>query len=158
MTSTNKFTWGVLLNISGGVLFLGGIALSFTLIGACLGIPMALVGFPMLIWGTVWLFQAQSQRSQEAIAADVQQGLQHATFREASAAPILQINAPPPLSPANPLAVSPMLPADPPPGVWKRRIPRMPASRASHRQTTKSRNRKSSSGKSTALIWLALVS
>jgi hypothetical protein len=37
MTSSSKLTWGIILLITGWVLFLVGILISFTLVGACLG-------------------------------------------------------------------------------------------------------------------------
>jgi len=75
MKATNKFTWGIILNIVGSLLFVGGIALTLTLIGACVGIPMGLLGLPMMIWGLVWILQGRSQKQQEAIAAGIKEGL-----------------------------------------------------------------------------------
>lgn len=74
MTASNKFTWGVILNVVGWLLFFGGITISFSLIGACIGIPMALVGLPMGIWGTVWAYQGYHGKQQEAIAAGIREG------------------------------------------------------------------------------------
>ena len=77
MLGTEKYTWGIVLNTIGGLLFVGGVALSFTLIGACIGIPMAIVGLPIAIWGVVWAFQGHSQKQQEAIAAGIREGIQY---------------------------------------------------------------------------------
>jgi hypothetical protein len=56
-----------------------GILLTSTGCGAVLGLPMILMALPATIWGTVWCFQGQSQRAQEAIAAGVRQGIQQGT-------------------------------------------------------------------------------
>lgn len=78
MTGAQKFTWGLILNIGGAATLLVGILLTSTICGAIIGVPMILVGLPLLIWGVVWIFQAQSQRAQEAIAFGVQQGIERA--------------------------------------------------------------------------------
>jgi hypothetical protein len=75
MTASGKFTWGLILNISGSLLVVGGIALSFTLIGACIGVPMAVVGLPLAIWGMVWIYQGRDQKQREAIAGGIREGL-----------------------------------------------------------------------------------
>lgn len=78
MTGGEKYGWGVGLTVTGSVLFIGGIALSMTLIGACLGVPMAIVGFPLLVWGFVWAYQGHAQRQQEVISAGIRDGLRQA--------------------------------------------------------------------------------
>lgn len=77
MTASDKFTWGIILNVVGWLLFLGGLALSLSLVGACIGIPMAIVGLPMGIWGTVWTYQGHHGKQREAIAAGIRDGLEH---------------------------------------------------------------------------------
>lgn len=97
MSGSQKHTWGVILNIVGGLLFVGGVALSFSIVGACLGVPMALVGLPLTIWGVVWTFQGKSQKQQEAIAAGVREGLQVRTSQDpAGAEPGKVLSAPTP--------------------------------------------------------------
>ncbi len=75
MTASEKYTWGLILSVTGWLLFMGGIALSFSLIGACLGIPMAVVGLPMGIWGSVWAYQGYYGKQQEVISAGIREGL-----------------------------------------------------------------------------------
>lgn len=75
MTSTNKFTWGIILTIFGSLLASGGLVLTLTVIGACVGIPMGLLGLPMVIWGLVWILQGRTQKQQEAITAGIKEGL-----------------------------------------------------------------------------------
>ena len=75
VTSGKKFGWGIGLSSVGSLLFLGGLALSFTIIGACLGIPFMFIGFPLMIWGAVWTYQARSQAAAEMIAAGIRSGM-----------------------------------------------------------------------------------
>jgi hypothetical protein len=75
MTSEQKFTWGLILDIGGAVGLLLGLGLSTSVIGACLGLPLAFVSFPFLIWGSVWLYQARSQKAQEVIAGGISVGV-----------------------------------------------------------------------------------
>ncbi|HEX5758095.1 MAG TPA: hypothetical protein VF121_02775 [Thermoanaerobaculia bacterium] len=75
MTGSEKFTWGVVLSVAGSLGFVGGIVLSMTLIGACLGIPMALISLPFMIWGTVWAYQGHFQKAQEVLSAGIREGL-----------------------------------------------------------------------------------
>ena len=75
MTGSEKFTWGLVLSVGGSLAFVGGIALSITLIGACLGIPMAVIGFPLMIWGTVWAYQGRLEKAQEVITAGIREGI-----------------------------------------------------------------------------------
>lgn len=108
MNSNQKFTYGLIIEISGAFLFAIGVGISFTLIGACLGIPMALVGVPLMIWGTVWLFQARAEKTKEVIAIGIQQGLtRHEPTQIRSgpspivrASPNQQSTTPPPIPPA----------------------------------------------------------
>ncbi len=78
MTGSEKLTWGIVLNSIGGLLLVGGIVLSFTFIGACLGVPMALVGLPVAIWGTVWMVQGKAEKQAETIADGIRAGLESA--------------------------------------------------------------------------------
>jgi len=75
MTGAQKFTWGIILEFVGFFSVLGGILLSVTMIGACLGIPMIFIGIPLMIWGIIWIFMGRSQRMQEAVAAGIQEGM-----------------------------------------------------------------------------------
>jgi hypothetical protein len=99
MTSSQKLTWGVILAIFGYFFMVIGFGISFTLIGACLGIPMVVIGLPFAIWGSIWTWQGRVLRAEEAIAAGVKQGIQQAQTQ----ANTLQ-NTPPPM------------PTDPPKG------------------------------------------
>ena len=83
------------------MLLVGGLALTFTVIGACIGIPMMIVGVPAMIWGAVLTFQGQAQRAQEAIAAGVQSGMYHAAPPRGGGVTsgIPQTSLPPPLPP-----------------------------------------------------------
>lgn len=78
MTGTEKFTWGIVLNLIASGLLVVGTLLSFTMIGACIGIPMILVALPLYVWGIVWVFQGQFQKQAESIAAGVEYGLKRA--------------------------------------------------------------------------------
>lgn len=75
MTTSQRFTWGLVLGIGGGLLFTGGAALTASLIGACVGVPMALLGLPAMIVGVVWTRRAQFEKAQETIAAGVREGI-----------------------------------------------------------------------------------
>ncbi|HVF71864.1 MAG TPA: YARHG domain-containing protein [Chthoniobacterales bacterium] len=75
MKAGTKFTWGLILALGGKILFVVGIALSFSIIGACLGLPMAAVGFPLIIWGYVWLYKARADKAREVIARGIREGL-----------------------------------------------------------------------------------
>lgn len=75
MTGSEKYTWGVILSVSGGVAISGGILLSATLVGACLGVPMAIVGLPLMIWGAIWAYQGRFQKQQEVISAGIRDGI-----------------------------------------------------------------------------------
>jgi hypothetical protein len=67
---------GIVINIIGACLAFTGILISFTGIGAIIGLPMVCcVGFPMAILGTVMFWQGRAQMSQEAIARGIQAGI-----------------------------------------------------------------------------------
>jgi len=91
----------MILAITGYFSFIIGLALSFTLIGACFGIPMIIVGLPIGIWGNIWMWQGRVQRAEEAIATGVQLGIQKAAAQSV-ARPPAQV-APPPLPQSTPL-------------------------------------------------------
>jgi uncharacterized membrane protein len=95
MTSSSKVTWGIMLLISGWLLFFLGILLSFTGIGACLGIPMIVLGMPLWIVGAIMMWQGKAKRAEEAIAAGVQQGIQQARATKPTSTP----PPPPPVLP-----------------------------------------------------------
>lgn len=75
MTGSEKYTWGVVMSIGGSLGLFGGIALTATLLGACLGIPMALVGLPVMVLGIVWTYQGHFQKQQEVITAGIRDGI-----------------------------------------------------------------------------------
>lgn len=91
MTGSEKYTWGVILGIGGWLSFAGGILLSMTLFGACLGVPLAVIGLPVMIWGIVWGYQGRFQKQQEVISAGIREGL--------SSVQGVQLNIPPPSLP-----------------------------------------------------------
>lgn len=107
MTTNQKFTYGLTLEIVGAFLFFIGIAISFTLIGACLGIPMALAGLPLIIWGIVWLFQARAEKTEQIIAVGIQQGLARHQLPQT-------ISGPPPILAPDPIRQSAAPPSIPP--------------------------------------------
>ena len=96
MTSSSKLTQGIILSVSGWILVILGIALSFTVIGMCLGIPMIVIGMPLWIWGAVWVWQGKVKRAEEAIAAGVRQGIQQAAAMQATAPKVPSSATPPP--------------------------------------------------------------
>jgi hypothetical protein len=75
MTTDNRMTWGLVLNIGGFIGFLFAMGISATGIGACLGIPLAIICLPLAIWGAVWIYQARTQKAQQIIAAGVAAGI-----------------------------------------------------------------------------------
>jgi hypothetical protein len=89
MTGSEKYTWGMVLSIGGSCAFFGGILLSATLIGACLGVPMALIGLPLMVWGIVWAYQGHFQRQQEVISAGIREGI--ASVQAANINPFPQV-------------------------------------------------------------------
>ena len=78
MTSDQKFTSGLILGIGGALGLLLGSGLSATGIGACLGLPLAFVSLPFMIWGSVWIYQGRSQKAQQVIAAGIAAGVREA--------------------------------------------------------------------------------
>ena len=59
-----------------GSVFLGiGVVISFTGIGACLGIPMVLVAIPMIIFGAISHSRARQARVDAVIASSIEEGL-----------------------------------------------------------------------------------
>ena len=98
MTSSSKVTWGIMLLISGWLLVLLGILLSCTGIGACLGIPMIVLGMPLWIVGAIMMWQGKVKRAEEAIAAGVRQGIQQA---QATGKPPTSTPPPPPVLPSD---------------------------------------------------------
>jgi hypothetical protein len=75
MDTRSKTTWGLVLWIGGKFGLLMALLLSLTGIGACLGIPLALVCVPCIICGVVLYFQGRSETAREVIAAGVRQGI-----------------------------------------------------------------------------------
>lgn len=75
MTSDQKFTWGLILGIGGALGLLLGFGLSTTGIGACIGLPLAIVSLPFTIWGSVWIYQARSHKAEQVIAAGMAPGV-----------------------------------------------------------------------------------
>lgn len=65
--SFGKDIGGGALFTLGLVLVFGGIAMSFTGIGALCGIPAAIVGFPILLWGFLLQRKATTERQNVAL-------------------------------------------------------------------------------------------
>jgi hypothetical protein len=87
MDTKSKTSWGLVLWIGGKVGLLIALLLSLTGIGACLGIPLALVCVPCIICGVILYFQARSEMAKEIIAAGVRQGIVEAQGRALPGAP-----------------------------------------------------------------------
>lgn len=75
MTGSDKVLWGWILTISGWVTCVLGVLLTVTLIGACIGLPMFLVGLVASVWGAIWLYSGYMDRQQEAISKGIRDGL-----------------------------------------------------------------------------------
>jgi hypothetical protein len=82
VSSSQKLTWGIVLNVSGLVLLVAGVVLSATLWLACLGIPMVVAGLGLAIWGTVWYVQGRQMKRQEVISSGVREGVKRAREAE----------------------------------------------------------------------------
>lgn len=91
MTGSEKYTWGIVLSVGGSLGFSGGLLLSATVIGACLGIPLAFIGFLAMVWGGVWTYQGYFQKQQEVISAGIREGI--------ASVQGVQLNIPPPSLP-----------------------------------------------------------
>ena len=79
MTASQKFGWGLAIELVSLLTFVLGLALTSTVCGALLGIPLMLVALPCIVWGVVWCFQGRAQKAEEVIAAGVQRGIQEAS-------------------------------------------------------------------------------
>ncbi|HEY4592773.1 MAG TPA: hypothetical protein VIJ61_10235 [Thermoanaerobaculia bacterium] len=114
MTGSEKYTWGVILTIGGSAVLMVGILLSASLIGACLGVPLAIISLPVMVWGIIWAYQGHFQKQQEVISAGIREGI---SLMQAANANML----PPPVAPAAaatsgaPAGMTPMLPIHQPP-------------------------------------------
>ena len=75
MTGQQKFTWGLILNISGSLSLVLGTIFSLSLIGACIGIPMVVMGLAFGVWGAVWIFQGRAEKQRESIASGIREGM-----------------------------------------------------------------------------------
>ena len=75
MTGQEKFTWGLVLNISGSVSLVVGLLFTATLLGACVGIPMIVMGLAFAVWGAVWIFQGRAEKQRESIASGIREGM-----------------------------------------------------------------------------------
>lgn len=75
MTGQQKFTWGLILNISGSLSLVLGTIFSLSLIGACIGIPMIFMGLAFGVWGAVWIFQGRAEKQRESIASGIREGM-----------------------------------------------------------------------------------
>ncbi len=64
--------------ILGGVFFIIGVFLSFTGIGACLGVPLIIVGFVLWVVGAVQLRQAAMRELGESIRKGIAEGAREA--------------------------------------------------------------------------------
>ena len=80
-------TAGYVMMMVGAVMFGAGIAISFTGIGACLGIPMVLIGLPLLIVGAVMRSRARSARVDAVVQQAVSESVDRAMPQQLSAPP-----------------------------------------------------------------------
>jgi hypothetical protein len=71
-------TTGYLMMMVGAVMTGAGIAISFTGIGACLGIPMVLIGLPLLIIGAIMRSRARSKRVDAVVSQAVSESVARA--------------------------------------------------------------------------------
>jgi hypothetical protein len=81
-------TTGYVMMMVGAVMFGAGIAISFTGIGACLGIPMAVIGFPLLIVGAVMRSRARSARVDAVVQQAVSESVARAMPQQLSTPPV----------------------------------------------------------------------
>jgi len=74
---------GYVMMMTGAVLFGGGLGISFTGIGACLGIPAMFVGLPLVVIGAIKYRRARSARIDaiiaHGVATSVARGMTHLT-------------------------------------------------------------------------------
>jgi predicted RNA-binding Zn-ribbon protein involved in translation (DUF1610 family) len=71
-------TTGYVMMMVGAVMVGAGIAISFTGIGACLGIPMVLIGLPLLIIGAIMRSRARSKRVDAVVSQAVSESVARA--------------------------------------------------------------------------------
>ena len=71
-------TTGYVMMMVGAVMIGAGIAISFTGIGACLGIPMVLIGLPLLIIGAIMRSRARSTRVDAVVSQAVSESVARA--------------------------------------------------------------------------------
>ena len=64
MTGTQKFRWGMILNITGVLINLLETWLTSGRISVKQGLPMTVIALVLTLWGVVWLIEGQSQRTQ----------------------------------------------------------------------------------------------
>ncbi len=72
------FGLGLTFLLGGGFCLFLGMIFTTTLVGAVLGIPMMLVGFPFLILGAVLVFRARTQAAKQVIREGLASGLKEA--------------------------------------------------------------------------------
>jgi len=108
MKGSEKYMWGIVLMIFGSLALTFGIILSVTLVGACLGVPMALVGLPLMVWGMIWAYQGHFQKQQEVISAGIREGIAslHAINVNPTPPPFPRAVIPAELAPAVPIPLS----------------------------------------------------
>jgi len=75
MEKVRSGTGAYALLMLGSAFFGVGVGLSFTFVGACLGIPMALVSIPMIIVGAMKYSRARAARIDATISHAVSQGI-----------------------------------------------------------------------------------
>lgn len=78
MSGTRKYVFGAVLAFGGTLVLVAGIWLTSTVIGACIGVPLAVVGFALIIWGLVWAWQGYAQRHEKTIAEGTRKGVREA--------------------------------------------------------------------------------
>jgi hypothetical protein len=93
----DKLTRGIIMMIAGWGAVMLGIVLTSSLIGACIGIPMLLIGLPFGIWGTVWFYQGMFAKQQQMLAGGIAQGIAQA--RQSTPPATMAMPAQPPADP-----------------------------------------------------------
>jgi hypothetical protein len=90
MSETNG-TVGYVIVMVGAVMCSAGIAISFTGIGACLSIPMAVIGLPLFIVGDVIRSKARAARVDAVVQQAVSESVARAMPQQSSAPPALEL-------------------------------------------------------------------
>ena len=75
MARSKNLTWGIAPSSAGTLLTAGGLLLSFSVVGANVGFPMAIAGLPLSIRGAVLLFKWKAEKQREAVSQGIREGV-----------------------------------------------------------------------------------